>query len=392
MNGTGYDEGGLIGLLKILWKRRWLIALGTAGATVLLIVIVLLLPKAYQSRAVVSLSRIKRIEQEGLLKGLEIPVYRRYSDIYRNLGLFRKFLKMKGSKEQWDLDDQFFDGHAKPIYAFDQKKPKIKTTENSILGIEIKVLDISPGKANEKAGLLGEYIVTTILNMQIGEFIESIKSSAQAAVVKMKRLIIQLELEIKDLEEKDSLITHQILKIPGIAAKTDRELVNANEKTEKYLSPRQQLVAVKVSIKDNQIRINRYLREIKINQIKLGYIDKVSQFFPDSRDFLTKRGLLETLIAEKDSFFSGKEDEENKIASYIFSEQFLSLQRRQNVIYKFISAPTLPQYHFKPKRKRIVIAGFFLVFFVFVFLAFLIEAWQRNSNKKGSSITNSTSR
>jgi hypothetical protein len=376
MNESRYDEGGLIRLLKILWKRRWLIFLGTAGATVLLIIIALLLPKAYQSRAVVSLSGIKRFEQEGLLKGLEIPVYRRYSDIYRNLGLFRKFLKMKGFKEQWDLDDQFFDSHAKPIYAFAQKKPRIKTTENSILSIEIKVLDISPGKANEKAGLLGEYIVTTILNMQIGEFIESIKSSAQAAIVKMKRFIIQLDLEIKDLEEKESLITDHLLKIPGITAKTDRELVNANEKTEKYLSPRQQLVAVKMSIKDNQIKINRYLRDIKINQIKLEYIDKTVQFLPDNLAFLANRGLLDSLMAEKDSFFSGKEDEENKIASYIFAEQFLSFQKRQNVIYKFISGPTLPQNHYKPKRRRIVISGFFLAFFILAFLVLLIEKWK----------------
>lgn len=376
MNETGYDEGGLIRLLKILWKRRWLISLGTAGATVLLIIIALLLPKVYLSRAVVSLSAIKRTEQEGLLKGLEIPVYRRYSDIYRNLGLFRKFLKMKGFQEQWDFDDQFFDNHTKPIYAFDQKRPRIKTTENSILGIEIKVLDLSPGKANEKAGLLGEYILTTILNMQIGEFIESIKSSAQAAVVKMKKSIIRLELEIKDLEEKESLITNRLLKMPGIDTKTDRGLVNANEKTEKYLSPQQQLVAVKISIKDNQIQINRHLREIQINQIKLGYIDKTAQFLPDNLAFLVNSGLLDSLMAEKDSFFSGKEDDENKIASYIFTEQFLRLQRQQNVIYKFISAPTLPQNHFKPKRRRIVIAGFFLAFFVFVFLVLLIEKWK----------------
>jgi hypothetical protein len=377
MNGTVYDEGGLIGLLKILWKRKWLISLGTSGATVLLIIIVLLLPKAYQSRAVVSLSCIKSFEQGALVKGLEIPIYRRYSDVYRNLELFRKFLKMIGFHEQWDLDDQFFDDHIKPIYAFDEKKPRIKTTENSILGIEIKVLDISPGKAREKTSMLGEYILTTILNMQIGEFIELTKSSAQAVIVKMKRSIIQLDLEIKDLEEKDTLITGQLLKIPGITTKTDRELVNANEKTEKYLSPRQQLVAVKMGIKDNQIQINRYFRDIKINQINLDYIDKISHFFPDNNDFLTNRDLLEILITEKDSFFSGKEDEEDKIASYIFTEQFLSFQRRQNVIYKFISGPTLPQNHFKPKRRRIVVVGFFLALFMFVFLALLLEGWER---------------
>jgi hypothetical protein len=330
---------------------------------------------------VVSLSAITRTEQEGLLTGLGIPIYRRYSDYYRNLVLLGMFLKKKGYQEKWDFDDRFFDTHLKPIYAFDPKKPRIKTTENSILGIEIKVLDSSPEKAGEKAGLLGEYILTTILNMQIGDYFESAKSRSQAKVVQMKRSIIRLETEIRDLKEKEVLITHQLLKIPGIGTKTDRELVNANEKTEKYLSPGQQLVAVKMSIKDNQIKINRYLRDIKINQIKLNYVDKISQFFPGNREFLTNIGLLESLMAEKDRFFSGKEDEENKIAFYNFTEQSLSFQRRQNVIYKFISGPTLPKNHFKPKRRRIVIVGFFLAFFVFIFLTLLVEGWERSKKR-----------
>ena len=180
------------------------------------------------------------------------------------------------------------------------------------------------------------------------------------------------------------------MKIPGIGSKTDRELVNANENTEKYLSPGQQLVAVKISIKDHQIRITRNLRKIKINQIRLSYIDKIARYFREDREFLVNKGLLESLIKEKEGFFSGKEDEENKIASYIFTEQFLSFKRLQTIIYKFISGPTLPGYHFKPKRRRIVTAGFFLAFFVFVFLALLIEAWQRGSIKKDPGNTTPT--
>jgi hypothetical protein len=394
MNKTQYEknEGGLIGLLKIIRKRRWLIASGTAAATVLIIIIVLLLPKVYLSRAVVSLSALKRTEKAGLVRGLEIPIYNRYSDVFRNIGLFRMFLEMKGYKGQWEFDKaEDFDSHLKPKYAFDEDKPsRIRRMQNSIQGIRIRAEGISPGKAGEKAGLLGEYILTVILNMQIGDYMESIRSKAETEIVQLNNSIIRLQYEIKNLKEKESLITDRVLKIPGIGNKTNRELVNANKNTEKYLSPGQQLVAVKISIKDNQIRINRNLREIRVNRIILNYIDKTVQFFRGDREFLVNDSLLEALIKEKETFFSGKEDEENKIASYIFTGQFLSFRRLQTIIYKFISGPTLPKYHFKPKRKRIVIAGFFLAFFVFVFLALLIEAWQRNSNKKESSNTTST--
>ena len=162
MHETRYDENesGLIGLLKILWKRRWLIALGTAGATVLLIIIVLLLPKVYLSRAVVSLSALKKTETAGLFTGLEIPVYRRYSDVFQNIGLFRTFLKMKGYKDQWDfdkagdVDTQFFDTHLKPKYAFEEDKLRVRRRQNSILGVRIRETGPSPGKAREKTGLL----------------------------------------------------------------------------------------------------------------------------------------------------------------------------------------------------------------------------------------------
>lgn len=391
MHETRYDENesGLIGLLKILWKRRWLIASGTAGATVLIIIITLLLPKVYLSRAVVSLSALKKNEKTGLVRGLETPIYRRYSDAFRNVGLFRTFLKMKGYKGQWDFDKagdfdtQYFNTHLKPKYAFEDDKPRIRRRQNSILGVRIRETGPSPGKAREKTGLLGEYILTAVLNIQVGDYMEFIRSKAETEIVQLNTSIIRMQFEIRNLKEKESLITNRVLNIPGIGNKTDRELVNANKNTEKYLSPGQQLVAVKISIKDHQIQINRYLREIRINQIRLNYIDKTVQFFRGDREFLVNDGLLEALIKEKETFFSGKEDEENKIASYIFTEKFLSFQRLQTIIYKFISGPTLPIHHFKPKRRRIVFAGFFLVFFVFVFLAFLIEAWQRNS--KGGS-------
>lgn len=380
MNERDYqkNESGLIGLLKVLWKRRWLIALGTAAATILTIFVVLLLPKVYQSKAVVSLSAIRDTER-GWAKGLDIPKYLRYSNTFNNLYLFERFTKGEDFKEQWSFDTDFFSTHLKPIYVYDAEKARLRGIHNSILGIQVTVMDVLPGSAEKRAGILGKYVLTVVLNMHIGDYIELAGNQSQSEIAKINRAILRREFQIKDLKEKESLIENQLLKIPGIGKKTDRELVNANEKTEKYLSPQQQLVAVKMSIKETGIEIEGFLRDIKVNEMLLNYLSRVDKLFPPDKTFLVNKNLLETLLQTKDEFFSGKQDDESRIASLILTEAFLGFQKLQNVVFKFVSGPTLPERHVKPQRKRIVIAGFFLAFFIFVFLALLVEAWAGKS-------------
>ena len=374
------NESSLIGVLKVLWKRRWLIVSGTAAATILTIIVVLLLPEVFQSKAVVSLSVIRETEREGLTKGLDIPKYLRYSKTFQSIKLFERFCKAEGFEEQWPLDTDFFAAHLKPIYVYDEEKARLRRIHNSILGIQVTVMDVLPGKAEKKAGILGEYILTVVLNMRIGDYIELAGNQAQSEIAKNNKAILRREFQIKDLKEKESLLENQLLKIPGIGKKTDRELVNANEKTEKYLSPQQQLVAVKMSIKENQIEIEGLLRDIKVNETLLNYMNRADKLFLPDKTFLVNKGLLETLLQTKDAFFSDKQDDESRLASLILTEAFLRFQRLQNVVYKFISGPTLPERHVKPKRRRIVTVGFFLAFFIFVFLALLVEKWQYMKN------------
>ena len=374
------NKSDLIRIFKILLKRKRLIILGTGIATLLAVVITLLLPKVYQSRAVITFSAIRKAEREELPTALEIPVYRSYTSTFRNPGLFGTFLKIKGSKEEWDLDEDFFEAYFKPVYAFEYGRPGVKTTDNSIIGIEIEGLGGSPESARNKAGLMGSYIITTLLNMQVGNFFETIGTRSEASITQLEKAILNLGLETRDLKEKESLIENQLLKLPGFGAKADRELVNASENTEKYLSPHQQLVAVKMSIKENQIQIKRNLRNIGINRLLLGYLDKTAYLFKGKIEYLANDGLLSALLEEKERFFAGKADEESKLASYVLSEQFFYFRKLQSTIYKFVSGPTLPDRHYKPKRKRIVIGAFFLAFFGFVFIVLLAEQWAQAKN------------
>lgn len=391
MNETknNMNDNGLIGIIKILWKYKKMIVIGTMGVTIIAIIVSLLLPKIYLSKAVISLSSIKKGEQDDLPKSMEIPMYRRYADTFQSRALFMKYSRMKGYKQDWgfgdfETEEQFFESHLSPIYAFETEKPGVKVVENSIMGIKIEGEEDSPQKARMQAEILGSYLLTTILNAQIGQYIETTRIKSLAAIVQDEKSLINLERETGYLKEKETLIVQHLLKLPGTGNQPIREVVTADANSEKYLSPQQQLVSVKMSIKENEIQMNRVIRNKKIDQLILQYIERINKLVLKETEYLIDENLLDSLIAEKNKFFSGKSDNESKMAGYTISGQFFLYQQMRSVVYKFISNPTLPERHFRPKRKRIVLGVFFFGFFIFSSIAFLLEVWGANKKRENS--------
>jgi hypothetical protein len=367
-------------LIEILLRRKWLITAGTLAAAVLLTVFVFLQPDVFKSNAVASLGEIETGGTGEIPKGLEIPVFTRYSNLYSNPDLLKEFLKRKNLPEEWDIDTDFFDTSVIPVYAFDEKS-RVKKSEDSVLGVKITAVGPGAEEARDKAALLGEYIFTTILNDRLGKYIETLKTNCQTIIVRSNNNIISYRFEITNLSQKETLIEEQLLKIPGLGQKTERELVNVDENSEKYLSPAQQLVAVKMTVKEKEILIAQNSRNANIYQILLGYAEKAAAIIDKDHFFLVDTNLLNTLEEEKENYFSGKEDEESVVASNQLGIRFLVFENMKNTDYSFISGPTLPEKPFKPKRKRIVIAGTVLAFFAFVFLALVIEGWERGRKK-----------
>lgn len=380
MEGNQFNEeqNNIVKLFRILLKRKWFITLGTVGTVVLITAFVFIMPDVFESTAVISLGET---EKGAMTKGIEIPVFTGYLNVFKNPELFREFLKNIDYQEEWKVDTDFFDTRLTPVYAFD-KKSRVKQTEDSVLGIEITCIGPDAQQARDKSTILGEYILTTILNKQLRLYFESLKSSSRIAIANSANAILALNFEIKNLAQKEALINEELLKIPGIAQKTDRELVNVDEKTEKYLSPQQQLVAVKMTVQEIEIQIAQNLRTEKINQNLLAYTSEAAAAF-NNVTFLIDRNLLDTLLTIKQKYFTGREDEESIVADNLLSVRFIEFEKLKNVDHAFISSPTLPEKPFKPKRMRFAIAGFFLALFSFIFLSIFLEKWQ-NLQVRGS--------
>jgi|GEM_PF-3337201 len=379
MDDAGNPESGLVlfGLFRVLWKWRHLIFLGTVGSVLLGVVVVLMLPDQYQSRAVVSLDLTRKTDADTKLKGMEIPAYRRLESIFQNPGLLRRYSRQQKFEAGWEFDDDFFQEHFQPLYAFESGRPGAKGVENSVTAIVVRAEDSTAQRARERARIMGDYVITLCLNMSAFDFIATRNRKSSARIVGLDENILRLESETESLREKESFIINELLKLPGIANRADRELVSASRETEKYLSPYQQLIAVKMSIKENQLRVKRYEQELQVQRLMLQYVGKTTHLFSRGGGYLVDEGLLAALQRESASLFAGRTDLAARQVINTLTGQLFQLQIRRDTVHKFINGPTLPEKSRGPHRKRIVLGAFFLAIVCFSFIALLLEAWCR---------------
>ena len=369
------NEDLFFSIVIVLQKRLKFILLGTVIIAFFFTIAVFLLPETYISQAVISFTDEGAKPENDSPVGIDSGIFNLYSNIYENAMLFKRFCMHREYGGFDQIDAKFFKQHITPIYSYD-KKFSSKKTHNSILGIEIQCMAAVPQNAKDKVSTLGEYIKTIILNYRIRHYIQSLKASSGAAILYCDNQKRSLLFEISNQKGKLSLIENVLLHIPNIGSRVDREMVNVDTNTEKYLSPLQQLVAVKMAIKEIEIQIDRNERNKKIDQMLAQYAQNVEQLFTDNT-YLINSDLLKTLISEKNKFFTDNKDDESVIAFNKITINFMNFQNIGNVDYAYISGPTLPDTPFKPKKKRLVAAGFLMTLIFFTFLAFFLEAWNK---------------
>jgi LPS O-antigen subunit length determinant protein (WzzB/FepE family) len=375
---TNQDDVILIShLVTILWRRRKMIVLGTVGATLAALIISLLLPRVYRSRAVISLGKVSI----GAAHGMAIPVYNNYSNFIQNKRLIIKYFQINYGElyNEWDSSGFKLQTKVEPILGYD-KEERVKSTVNFVLGIKVSADANTPEKARRICEVLGNYTRTAIVNLRIGEMIGNMTRSHGNGIVANQKKINDIQFKIKQFKEKETMIVNDLLKIKGFTSDANREVVNASDATAKYLSPRQQLVAVKVSIKDQELAIARLLRENRTSRIILDFLTEITRFIDDKRDFLVKDDLLDNIIREEENYFSSKIDEENRNAFYLLSIQISNLDKLRKV-FDYITMPTRPTRSIKPRLKLIVFFSFILALGFFLFLGMVLEWWKKNRNE-----------
>jgi len=365
------DEIDIREILSILQRGKKTIVYGSLIGTLLLIGVLLLWPKSYESKAVLSLGTINT---ESI--GINIPLYRSFDNVFSNSYLFADYLSSADSSTNWQVYDKLISNSATPIYGYDEKST-VRIDDNSVLGLRLTCLAGSPDIASKRVVLMGDYIETVMLNIQLWNYIDNSRGSANTDLADNNSAILQSKFKIENLKEKGELLESKFLSSEAIKSTFEAQIVQVDEVTEKYLSPQQQLVSVKVSIKNNEIGVRSLERKIKKNEVTLDYLSKIEVLFDSEKHFLYDTQLLDKVSDELNNYFSkfGNNDPADE-AYYTLAGHFNRFLELRNAQYKFVSGPTRSDEWVKPKIQISTFIGLLIFTIFFSIRAIFLEWWK----------------
>jgi LPS O-antigen subunit length determinant protein (WzzB/FepE family) len=372
-------------LFQVLLKRKWLVISGTVVITVLAVALAMFLSPVYRSNAVISISGVDKTnipnpEDRSSLPGLSIPEVTSFLDVIKSRSKFKRFLNLNGHKVDWPVSDLVLLDSIRPVFAYENGS-KVKVTENFAVNIRISSQATTAGEAHEKTDMICQFVITHLLNSKIDALFGGLSISLNQAIARFKKRIGRLEWDMKQLKEKEIFIEDEILKIPGVAKLSDLEIINANKKNEKYLPPYQQLVAVKIDIKDIELRIKQFERNLNEKKAFLFYTNSISSLFDKDKNYMLRKNLLEDLIASSGTFFKGHTGEEFEDSRLIIEGELLRYKRYRDVIFQVISGPNMPVKPVTPPKKLIAVTAFVLSFCFFFLLTLALEWWGKNKKQ-----------
>jgi LPS O-antigen subunit length determinant protein (WzzB/FepE family) len=406
------DEIDLSSIFAVLWKRKKLIIFGTLGATLLSIGISLLLPKVYRSEGFYQLGnplfRIEsfyqlenlpfKIEDDNKLNadrqksiGLSIPLYKSSSSQFfdpNRLHVKANQEKSFSEEELKELKDDVksaadINKWIKPLYAFAKEDAREfsqlpKDEANTVLGMNLAYEADSPENAAAYVSFFGNYIRDCLLYVSLYNYIMDGYSKSIAAIDKNENGMIRLQFELVQNTNKMKDIQTILSDYPEAAKMESRQVVSVQEGGARFLAPVTQLVGIESTLAD----IRRALAKLERDREKLSI---QAEYFSRSFNELVKvnehgDSLLLLLKTIKDAVFKDKNLNRDEVKE-VFNTLSIDLQTFDFTFYqnsRFISGPTIPTAHVKPRKSIIIVVTCIASFFFFVIMAFVVNWWQGN--------------
>ena len=409
---TYYDEIDLGSIFSVLWKRRKMIILGTLGATLLSIGISLVLPKVYRSEGFYQLGNpTKKIaENEKSIKiktpstspivnivkktssiGIPVPLYKSSSSQVFNPNRFQLKAdqdKSFGEEELFKIRNNFrssadINKWIKPVYAFAKEDAREfsqlpQDESNSVLGLNLVYEADSPTNAAAYVNFFGNHIRDCLLYVSLYNYVMDGYSNTFGALNKNENEIIGLQFELLQNTNKKKDIQAILSNYPEAAKMESRQLVSVQEGGDRFLAPVTQLVGIESALAG----LRRDIAELDREKVKLSVrAEYFSRCFNKlEKDHENGESLFLLLKSIKVEVFKNKDLSRDEVKE-VFNTLSIDLQAFDFAFYqnsRFISGPTIPTEHIKPRKSIIISVTFVGSFFFFMILAFIVNWWQGN--------------
>ena len=435
-NGSHQDPSNdyradMVGVLRALFKRKWLVIFGIPGFTVFAMLLALILPKAYLSEGFFQLSEPSReqtnvlfttasrllessqlmvfsqLKELGLLEmfnelKLEVnePVnffvvslqdFKKYSSSFNNYQAFLSFIKRNKLLEPGEIE--YLKGHIKDsrqfaklvqeVYALSRDDLKnvgqtLMQEKNYIVGVELEMEAPQPQMAQRFLTVLGQFIRFKIFYEKINEYMAANLNEFKSLAAKYDNYILNNQVVREQLFKKRDSLQALYKKYPASVSTVAWQVMGLKDNSERYLTLASQVIGAESQI----IELEQLLDSFKIEKRKS---ELYSAFFSELKDLVEKQHangdqLYKEITTLKDNFFN-KENTDDLEVRGIRNSISIDLEKFNTLFYKtlrFISGPSLPEFPEWPRKSIFVIFGFFLGSLLFISLALILEFWSKN--------------
>jgi LPS O-antigen subunit length determinant protein (WzzB/FepE family) len=384
------DEIDLSSVFAVLWKRRKLILFGTLGVTLLSIGISLLLPRVYRSEGFYQLGNPALTPKTAAI-GVPVPLYKSSSTQFFNPNRFQLMARQDKSFKKEDLEEiaedfrtaQDINKWIKPVYAFAKEDAREfsylpKDESNSVIGLNLAYEADSPETASAYVTFFGNYIRDCLLYAAVYNYVMGGYNSTVSAISKNENEIIDLQFKLLQNTTKMRDIQAILANYPESAKIENRQLVSIQEGGSRFLSPVTQLVGIESALAD-------FRRDLAASERDKKKLTVRAEYFSRCLNELAKIGergesLFLLLKSIKDEVFKNEDLSKDEVKE-VFNNLSIDMQEFELAFYtncRFISGPTIPDMHVRPKKSVIVIVTFFTSFFLLVIFSFASHWWQNN--------------
>jgi len=385
------DEIDLGAILAAFWKRKNLIIFGTLVATLLAAAASYVIPKTYRSEAFFQLGGGGGDKDKIITDGVPIPLYKKSSSQFSSPTRFQEYVSRNTSftdPEKQEISRKLTEAEdiqkwITPIYAFSKEDSRQlaqvgKDQHNSVLGLNLAFEANTPEQAARMVSFFGEYVRDCLMYVTLFDYISGNAVNARTSLQENENALSATRFALEQQQKKMVDIQAILRKYPDAAKIENRQLVSIQEGGSRFLSPVTQLVGIESTVAD----LRRQVDKLERDRAKLTLRVEVFDLAKADLDQERKQGetLFQRLKAAETELFA-KKDLSRDTVREVFNDLSVDWQNFDRTFYqsyRFVSDPTVPTQHIKPRKSVIVLGAFFVSAFFFLFLAIFLNWWQDN--------------
>ncbi|MEC5159798.1 MULTISPECIES: hypothetical protein [unclassified Janthinobacterium] len=382
--------------LVALWRGRRAIAAGTvlvtaAGAAASLYLAQYKSEGFLQFGGAIPMQKEKN-PREKESPGIPLADYKRFAAAFGAVDRFDQFVrqnKLEGNAGVAGLRLAFAsnDGTAKMIeavYPFTKLDAKDlmeqpKDSSNNVIGLRISYAAGSAENAQRTVGLLGRYVVDSIVYLIYSDNLRFKHSEITSRVTKLDNDIIDNKERLEEYRRRGESLRQIVGRHPDSAGQAARQVVSVTEENARFLSPVTHLMSTEVEASNASEAIVRARREQRQSLLRRDYYDRAKQVLEASK---SGESVLRALDAVKESVFKDK-DLKDELVKEVYNEISIDNQNAISLFLektRFIAGPSLPEN--RSTRLSSALMSSFLFGLLFSSLLVLGRNWWRANGQK----------